>query len=209
MSDKAFIFDLDGTLLDTSVDLASAVNQMRLHYGLPELPIDTVVSYIGDGALKLTERALQGSGIPASEAVQVFLARYEADVCQATDFYPDMKRFVETLKQRHIPLGILTNKPQRATDKLVACLGIGHLFDFVYGPDLFGKKPDPTGLRHCLSQMQVAPEAAYMIGDHHTDLYAGNATGVTTVFAHYGFGEIGGARADIEIRAASELFDLL
>ena len=209
MSSKAFIFDLDGTLLNTSVDLAQGVNSMRVHFGLPELPIDTVISYIGDGALKLTERSLQDSDICAEEAVGVFLDSYEANVCNATDFYPGMKEFILKLNEINIPAGILTNKPQRATDKLVDQLGIRDLFKFTYGPDRFGKKPDPAGLKHGLEALNVKAENAFMVGDHHTDMFAGNAAGVKTVFVHYGFGIIGDSRADIEIQSAEELLKLL
>jgi phosphoglycolate phosphatase len=102
-----------------------------------------------------------------------------------------------------------TNKPQRATDKLIHALGVPHLFRFVCGPDRFGKKPDPTGLLSCLAVINVDPSDALMVGDHHTDMFAGNAAGVKTVFAHYGFGEIGSNRADVEIHSAHELFELL
>jgi phosphoglycolate phosphatase len=207
--DKAFIFDLDGTLLDTSVDIAQGVNRMRAHFGLKALPIDKVISYIGDGAMKLTERSLQDSTIAPEEAIEVFLKCYEADICSATDFYPGMKEFILTLKERGIPTGILTNKPQRLTDKLIGELDISHFFHFVTGPDDVGKKPNPNGLIQSIKTLNVSPEDAFMVGDHHTDMYAGNAAGVTTVFVHYGYGIIGESRADVEIQSADELFKLL
>jgi len=209
MSIKAFIFDLDGTLLDTSVDLARGVNSMRNHYGLSELPIGTVVSYLGDGALKLVERSLQDTDLSAEAAVSIFLDCYENDICAETDFYPGMREFITALNERNIPTGILTNKPQRATDKLTDFLGISEMFDFIYGPDNFGKKPDPNGLIQCLEEIGVSNEDAVMVGDHHTDMYAGNAAGVKTIFVRYGFGYIGGSRADVEIDCAKELFKFL
>lgn len=209
MTKKAFIFDLDGTLFDTSVDLAHAVNKMRSHFGLPMLPLETIISYIGDGALKLTERSLQDCDVSPLDAVTVFLAYYEDNICQATDFYPGMKEFITALNVQNIPVGILTNKPQRATDKLLNHLGVADLFQFAYGPDVFGKKPDPTGLLHCVGELGADAEHVYMVGDHHTDMFAGNAAGVKTVFMHYGFGYIGESRADIELESAEELFKLL
>lgn len=209
MTQKAFIFDLDGTVLNTATDIAQGVNATRKHFDLPELPISTIISYIGDGALKLMARALQDSDIAAENALSVFLESYEANICNTTDFYPGMKEFITELNNRNIQAGILTNKPQRATDKLIDHLGIRDLFAFTHGPDLFGKKPDPTGLQHCIDTLQVKAENAYMVGDHHTDMFAGNALGVTTVFVHYGFGVIGESRADIEIKSATELFNLI
>ena len=209
MAVKAFIFDLDGTLLDTSVDLACGINKMRQFYGLSELPVETVISYLGDGALQLTERSLKDSDISPEKAVSVFLDYYEENICVATDFYPGMREFISELNKRGISAGILTNKPQHPTDKLIEALGIGHMFDFIYGPDLFGKKPDPNGLIQCLKEINVDASEAFMVGDHHTDLFAANDAGVENIFVHYGFGRIGDSRADNEITTADELFKFL
>ena len=209
MPTKAFIFDLDGTLLDTSADLARAVNKMREYYDLTPLPIATVISYLGDGALPLTERSLRGSTIGPKEAVSIFLDFYEKDICVKTDFYPGMKEFILELNDRNITAGILTNKPQKPTDKLIDALQIRHMFKFIYGPDVFGKKPDPNGLIQCLKEINVKSDEAIMVGDHHTDLYAANNAGVENIFVHYGFGRIGDSRADNEIHKANELFKFL
>jgi phosphoglycolate phosphatase len=209
MNFKAYIFDLDGTVLNTANDLANAVNKMRQSYQLEDLPVKEVLSYLGDGAQKLVERSLQNTGINIQDALTVFLDCYEQGICIETDFYPGLREFLEELKKKDIPAGILTNKPQLMTDKLVEALDIADLFKFTYGPDQFGKKPDPNGLLKCLEILNTDAKDAVMVGDHHTDMYAANAAGVTNIFVSYGFGSKGESRVDYEIDKGEELFKFL
>ena len=209
MNFKAFIFDLDGTVFDTSLDLAAAVNRMRIYYDLETLDTQTIVSHLGDGAFKLVERSLKGTLIDPHTAVKVFLDFYDEDICIKTDFYPGMREFLEELKERNLPAGILTNKPQDPTDKLIDTLGVRDLFQFAYGPDNFGKKPDPNGLNECVKILGLPKDQVLMIGDHHTDLYAANDAGVKNVYVTYGFGRIGESRVDYKIDKCEELFKFL
>ncbi len=209
MNFKAYIFDLDGTVLDTSHDLANAVNKMRTFYELEQLPLNTVLSYIGDGALKLVERALKETDIQPHEALKVFLQNYEEGICIETDFYPGLREFLTELQNQKIPAGILTNKPQAMTDKLLKAMNIENFFRFAYGPNLFGKKPEPGGLHKCLEILDLRASDVVMIGDHHTDMLAANAVGTATIFVKYGFGHKGESQVDHEIDSGEELFKFL
>jgi phosphoglycolate phosphatase len=209
MNFKAYIFDLDGTVLNTATDLANAVNKMRQSFELDSLPVKEVLSYLGDGAQKLVARSLKDTDINLQDALTVFLDCYEKGICIETDFYPGLREFLEELKRQGIPAGILTNKPQLMTDKLVEALNIADLFKFTYGPDQFGKKPDPNGLIECLKILKTDPQDAVMVGDHHTDMYAANAAGVKNIFVSYGFGNKGESSVDYEIDKGEELFKFL
>jgi phosphoglycolate phosphatase len=209
MKFKAYLFDLDGTILDTSYDLANAVNNMRRHYKLADLPVPEILSYLGDGATQLVERSLDKTSTNTEEALKVFLDFYEEGICLKTDFYPGLKEFLVELKKQGIPAGILTNKPQVMTDKLIDALGISDLFQFAYGPDVLGKKPDPNGLLHCLKELNVKATDAVMVGDHHTDMLAGNAAGTKTIFVKFGFGHKAESQVDYEIDCGTELFKFL
>lgn len=168
MKYKAFIFDLDGTLVNSSLDLANAVNELREHYKLEKLDLETILSYIGNGALKLVERSFKDTDIEPKEALKLFLDYYEEGIYNETDFYPNVEDFLKELKSKKIPAVILTNKPQKMTDILIEKMEANHFFQYIYGPDQFGKKPDPSGLKKCLDLLGVEPSEALMVGDHHT-----------------------------------------
>lgn len=182
---------------------------MRSHYQLPALPVPEILSYLGDGATQLVERSLTNTSTDSVEALKIFLDLYEEGICIKTDFYPGIKEFLIELKQRGIPAGILTNKPQAMTDKLIDVLDISDLFQFAYGPDVLGKKPDPNGLLHCLKELKVEAHDAVMVGDHHTDMLAGNAAGTKTIFVKFGFGHKANSQVDYEIDCGTELFKFL
>ena len=209
MKYKAYIFDFDGTLVNSSLDLANAVNELRKHYSLETLELQTILSYIGDGALKLVERSFKDTGIDPKKALQLFLDFYEEGIYKETDFYPHVEDFLKELKIRNVPALILTNKPQKMTDILLQNMGAEHYFQYAFGPDEFGKKPDPTGLLKCLELLNMSPEEVLMIGDHHTDIFAANKSGVDSVFLTYGFGRIGESKPDYVFESFEELFKFL
>ena len=209
MKYKAFIFDLDGTLVNSAIDLANAVNELRKHYNLEELKLDTILSYIGNGALKLVERSFKDTDINPQDALQLFLDFYEEGIYNETDFYPHVEDFLKELKRKNIPAVILTNKPQKMTDILIDKMNAGHYFQYIYGPDIFGKKPDPTGLKKCLELLNLDASEVLMVGDHHTDIFAANASGVDSVYLTYGFGSTGDSKPDYIFDSFKEIFRFL
>lgn len=209
MKFKAYIFDFDGTLVNSAPDLAYAVNELRKHFGLSELDRKTIISYIGNGALKLVERSFQDTEIDPKKALELFLGFYEEGIYNETDFYPGVKNFLEELKFRNIPALILTNKPQKMTDILLKKMDAEHYFQYAIGPEPYGKKPHPAGLKKCLELLKLKPSEALMVGDHHTDIFAANACGVESVFFSYGFGEIGGSKPDYIFDSFEELSKFL
>ena len=209
MKFKAYIFDFDGTLVNSAPDLANAVNELRKHYGLSELDRQTIISYIGNGALKLVERAFQETSIDPQDALKLFLDFYEEGIYNETDFYPGVEKFLKELKARKIPAIVLTNKPQKMTDILLEKMNASHYFKYAFGPDKYGKKPDPTGLNKCLELLNMNAEDVLMVGDHHTDIFAANTCGVQSVFLNYGFGKIGGSKPDYVFDSFDELSKFL
>lgn len=205
MKFKGYIFDFDGTLVNSAPDLANAVNELRQHYGLSVLDRETIISYIGNGALKLVERSFQETSIDPKEALKYFLDFYEEGIYNETCFYPGVEDFLKELQKRNIPAIILTNKPQKMTDILLDKMSVAHYFKYAFGPDLYGKKPDPAGLKKCLELLDLKPNEALMVGDHHTDIFAANACDVESVFLSYGFGEIGDSKPDYVFDSFQEL----
>lgn len=209
MKYRCVVFDLDGTLIDSRVDLANAVNAMRRHYSLVELPVQTIVSFIGDGARKLVERSLLHDNAPVdkTEATAVTLDFYQKNICVNTHFYPRVIETVKALRAQGLKTVVFTNKPQASTNLIAETLGFSELFDLVMGPEeAGGLKPNPAGLERCLRDFSLKTEEILMVGDHHTDLHAAGALEIDSCFVTYGYGRIDDAKSTYII---DDMFDLL
>ena len=211
-----FVFDLDGTLVDSSQDLADAGNALLKIYGRDALPRDEVVAMVGDGARELVRRLLAGAGIDAllDEALAHFLDCYDQRLLATTRPYDGVFATLEALAPQ-ARLAVLTNKPEAATRRLLEGLELLPYFSDVIGGDSpYGRKPDPRGLFALLARADVATENALMIGDSMNDLLVAEAAAVPMCFARYGFGyvqvrEEDRLRAAHTIDAPEELIDLI
>ena len=141
------VFDLDGTLVDSSRDLAAAGNATLAAYDHPPLPDARVVAMVGDGARELVRRLLAATGLQVSldEALERFLACYDERLLATTRPYDGVIATLEALKST-THLTVLTNKPESATRRLLERLELAHYFrDHIGGDSPYGRKPDPAG----------------------------------------------------------------
>jgi len=183
---ETLLFDLDGTLVDSSFDLALAVNLLRGELGLEPLPLATVIGYVGDGATLLVTRALP-AGTFKPEYLTRFLEIYREHLFDQTLPYPGIVPFLESLADRK--LAVVTNKPLQLSLELLDGLDLKRFFPVIWGAeDGRAKKPDPQPVLEALQRLQSSAASAVMIGDHITDLRAGAAAGVKTCFCSYGLG---------------------
>jgi len=200
---KLVIFDLDGTLIDSRLDLVHSVNAALRHIGRPELPDDVIASYVGDGAPVLIQRALGGETVEevvVRKGLEFFLAYYREHKLDHTTVYAGIKEALTAM--RHSPnsghaqtnngtsrkLAVLTNKPVVPARAIVEALGLGSFFASVYGGNSFAtKKPDPEGARRLLQEAGVEPKQAAIIGDSHVDIETGRNAGLWTIGVTYGF----------------------
>jgi len=190
---RLLIFDLDGTLVDSQLDLANAVNAMLVECGRPELPVDLIASYIGDGAPMLVRRAL---GDPKDEhylqsALHSFMSHYRAHKLDNTFAYPGVAEMLERVTQSagdRIKMAVLTNKPVNPSRGILEGLGLSKYFVQIYGGNSFEtKKPDPLGALALLKETNTLPEHAIMIGDSQTDVLTARNTGMWSIGVTYGF----------------------
>jgi phosphoglycolate phosphatase len=184
------VFDLDGTLVDSSEDLADAVNAAlaTLAPGTPPLPIPLVRSLIGSGARSLVARSLAAAGLERAvdEALPVFIDHYRGRLLVKTRPYPGVAETLDRLADR--ALAVLTNKPGDMSRAILAGLGLLPRFFRVYGGgDLPTRKPDPAGLGRLLDEAGVPAEEAVIVGDSAIDVRTGRAAGVASVGVTYGF----------------------
>jgi len=187
---RAVLFDLDGTLADTAPDLGAAANKMRIQRGLAALPIEALRPYASAGARGLIGEAFGLSpDNPAYPAMRdEFLENYAADICAATTLFDGIAGLLTDLNRRDIRWGIVTNKATRLTEPLVALLGLAETSACVVcGDTTPHSKPHPAPLLHAALAMNLSPEAIVYVGDDLRDIQAGQAAGMRTIAAAYGY----------------------
>src|SRR5215472_12591781 len=196
---KLLIFDLDGTLVDSRIDLANSVNAMLRHYGKPELPNDLIGSYIGNGAPMLVRRSL---GDPddesfVQEAVLYFMAYYREHKLDTTYVYAGIKESLDAILDSHnghsvaqgrpLKMAVLSNKPVGPSRGIVDALGLGRYFFQVYGGNSFHtKKPDPAGVEALLEESGAKAEETVIVGDSNVDIITGRNAGIYSIGVTYG-----------------------
>jgi phosphoglycolate phosphatase len=214
---RLLIFDLDGTLVDSQLDLAHAVNAMLRHFEKPELPVHVISGYIGDGAPMLVRRALNDPQDESffKDAMDFFIRYYREHKLDNTYVYAGMKEALDSIRQAgdgKIKMAVLSNKPVRPSEGIVEGLGLGEYFSAVYGGNSFPtKKPDPEGARKLLDETGTRPEEAIMVGDSHNDTLTARNAGMWSIGCTYGLAphSLENAPPDVYIDAPYELVEAL
>jgi len=186
---RALIFDLDGTLIDSKLDLALAVNAALDEMDRQPLPHEQIYGYVGQGAPMLIQRSL-GPGAGEEEcklALDFFLRYYRAHMLDNTVAYPGVREGLEQLAG--LPMAVLTNKPVRFSRDIIAGLGLAKYFRYIYGGNSFErKKPDPMGTEVLLRDFSIAPREAMIVGDSEIDVQTARNAGTWACGVTYGLG---------------------
>ncbi len=205
------IFDFDGTIVDTRRDLATAVNAVRAHYGLPEKGVEEITGYVGDGIVKLVERSLPDSSIDIDKAVFLFNEAYKAHLLDTTAPYPGIREVLSRLNGFYCAL--LTNKSYQFTKAITDSLDFTEFFSLIIGGDtLERKKPHPDGVEYILQKSGVNRKKAVMIGDGKNDILAAHISGISSIYVRYGYTDIhdfNGHKPDFSVDSALELLAIL
>jgi phosphoglycolate phosphatase len=184
------IFDLDGTLVDSKLDLAQAVNATRSHMGMSPLENERVYSYVGNGAPVLMRRAMgaQATEPQVQEALEFFLEYYREHYLDFTTLYPGVREALDRLRDGGKRMAVLTNKPVGISRAILDGLGVsGHFFQ-VYGGNSFDlKKPDPVGVRALMVETGIPAGRTLMIGDSGVDIQTARNAGIASCGVTYGF----------------------
>ncbi|NUM36877.1 MAG: HAD-IA family hydrolase [Candidatus Brocadiae bacterium] len=182
----AFLFDLDGTLIDSSKDLAISANFTRDHYGKEPLSQDTIIGYVGDGLGLLIQRLFpEFSPSELQEAKSIFQQHYRVHCLDYTRPYPGV---LETLEYfSHKIKAVISNKPQSASKQILEALGMAKHFSLILGGDsLSACKPDPMPVLYILKEFSLSPQKTIIIGDGVPDIKAGKNAGILTCAVSYG-----------------------
>ena len=203
------VFDLDGTLIDSRADLSAAVNHVLQSFGLPELPLETVCQYVGEGARMLMQRAL-GPAHQArlDEGLGVFLTYYGAHLLDHTRPYDGIPEALAALAERGVVLSVLTNKPAAMSRTILAGLHLLPRFAAVVGGDsLPARKPDPAGMDSLLATTRTSRERTLLVGDSLIDMHTARAARVAFCGVAWGLcrADLIAARVDRMIEHPSKL----
>jgi N-acetyl-D-muramate 6-phosphate phosphatase len=186
---EAVLFDLDGTLLDTAPDMVGTLNSLRLDNGLPPLPFAQVRAEVSHGSSRLVQIGFPGVDADRFALLQRrFLEAYGTRLAAETRLFEGMDRVLVELSRRGLGAGIVTNKPARLTDALLAELGLRTRFVCVVSGDTLNeRKPHPLPMLHAAQLAGAAPDRCVYVGDAQRDVQAAHAAGMRALVAVYGY----------------------
>ena len=187
---KALLLDLDGTLVDTAPDMVATLNRVLLNHKQVEADIPQASKLVSNGAKALLEfgfgEAFQN--LSSDELINEFLADYAEHVCVKSHLYDGMAEILDLCEKNKIRWGVITNKPIELSKSLLEGLGLFKRCSILLGGDsLPVKKPDPAPLLHSCMVLNLAPSECVYVGDHERDIMAGNAAGMDTAAALWGY----------------------
>lgn len=194
---RAVLIDLDGTLLDTVLDLHAAANAMLRDLGRSEVSVESIRNYVGRGIPNLVKRVLAGSmaaaddaTAPPADALASFKRHYSSENGRNAALFPGVRAGLDAFTAMHLPLGVITNKAEAFTLPLLERTGLLASFDVVVSGDFLPRpKPDPMPLLWASGRLAVSPIDVLMIGDSLHDFHAGRAAGCHVFLVPYGYNE--------------------
>jgi phosphoglycolate phosphatase len=193
MPDRAVIFDLDGTLVDTAPDLMRATNHVLEGLGRRAISMDEVRSFVGHGARALLTRGLAATGgVPENYDVEPdyrrFVDFYSGNIAEGSVPFPGVVKLLERLRGEGFGLGVCTNKLEGLSVQLLNALDMSRYFGSVVGPDTLGvAKPDPRPFREAVSRLGLVAPRAVMVGDSETDVLTARNAGVPVIGVPFGY----------------------
>ncbi|MDH4233492.1 MAG: HAD-IA family hydrolase [Nitrospirota bacterium] len=190
MKIKLIIFDLDGTLVNSSVDITNALNYAVEPYGLEKLTVERTISLVGEGVTRLIEKLLGEKWAALKNAVlERFLEHYSQHLTDFTAPYPGVPETLEQLVNYR--MAVISNKREDLSRRLLENLGLAGYFEIIWGSDSVSeKKPSPVPVLEMLKKVSCGPHEAVLVGDSNYDIEAGKAAGVRTVAVSYGFRDV-------------------
>jgi phosphoglycolate phosphatase len=216
---KMVMIDLDGTLIHTAPDLADCANRMLADLGRAPHPVETVLTWIGNGVPRLVKRALTGEmwAEPEAElferALTLFQQHYAAHVSDLSRPYAGVVEGLESARAAGFRLACITNKAEAFTRPLLRNLDLERYFELVLSGDSLPKqKPDPLPLQHACRHFGITPDHGVLVGDSSNDVEAARAAGMPVICVSYGYNhghDIREARPDAVVDSLPEVLQYL
>lgn len=210
---NAVFFDMDGTLIDSRVDLAATVNHTRRDLGLAELSQEDVLTHVGQGARYLLAHAIPERADDVEALWEIFRSHYAEHMLESVELYPSVRQTLEELARRGWLMGINTSKPAFATRAILEHFGLLRYFGnvIVAGGDCAEMKPSALPLRECAARLRGHRLSSHdwMVGDSWTDMQCATNAGIKSAFCSFGFGRLGDSRFTVRINRMDELLRYL
>ena len=211
MANQVIIFDLDGTLVDSSIDICHAINYALEGLNVPPITVTATISLIGEGITRLFEKIIEIHHIQSDKGplIENFLDYYSAHIVDNTTVYPGVMDTLESLNG--CTKVVISNKREDLSERVLELLGMRKYFDLVVGSDTTPeKKPSPVPIRYVLSKLGIKPEEAVIIGDSTFDIEAGKAAGIRTIAVTYGYRPISMLKgADFVVDSMPEIISIV
>lgn len=213
---KLIIFDLDGTLVDSSIDITNAINYALEPYGIKPLTVKETIKLVGEGITRLMEKLIESrrseirNDINKEVLAKRFLEHYSSHLIDNTNVYPKVRETLEGLKE--YKKAVISNKRESLSIKILNDLDLLKYFDLVLGSDSTPeKKPSPVPIRRVMERLHISEkESVVIVGDSNFDIEAGRAAGIKTIAVTYGYRPLELLKnADYIINSFDEIIDCL
>jgi phosphoglycolate phosphatase len=189
---RAWIFDLDGTLVDSTKQIGDSINFARTDFGYQELPWRVIEELVG---LPINH-FLQDIGLSQAQEEEIILKFREVlkiEIMRNNLVFPGVKKFLIKLKSQEYRLGIATSKPTYLAEMVIQNSSLKDLFDVIQGTENFPPKPDPTCIQKAMALLKASD--AIMVGDRAEDIQASNAAGIPSIGIAHSFHDKGALKA--------------
>lgn len=213
---KAYIFDLDGTLVDSIPTISHFANQALIHYGFEPVEEEQYKLFLGEGSAKLVHRLLDSQGEDTAENFEkvhlMYNKTYDEDYLYLCKPYDGIVELIEELKKQQYTVAVLSNKPHSTTVKIIEALFGKGTFTKIYGQrEGIPLKPDSQALQSILDELKLSKDECVYVGDTKTDMLTGKNADVYTVGVLWGFrdrAELEEYHADYIISSPKELLEI-
>ncbi|MGC8650177.1 MAG: HAD family hydrolase [Hydrogenobaculum sp.] len=205
---EGYIFDLDGTLIDSLEDIASAANKTLKDLGFEEKSKEEIRKHIGSGARELFRGILPNES-HLEKAIEIFKSYYAKEPITHTKLFNGAKEVLELLKSKNKKIAVVSNKPLELSTIILKALNVEHYFEYIVGPETYNeRKPSPVPILKTLAQLNVHPENAIVIGDTYVDIESAKKSNCKSALASWGYVKLKDTKPDFILKSFYEIIDL-
>ncbi|MGC9287341.1 MAG: HAD family hydrolase [Hydrogenobaculum sp.] len=205
---EGYIFDLDGTLIDSLEDIASAANKTLKDLGFEEKSKEEIRKHIGSGARELFRGILPNES-HLEKAIEIFKSYYAKEPITHTKLFNGAKEVLELLKSKNKKIAVVSNKPLELSTIILKALNVEHYFEYIVGPETYNeRKPSPVPILKTLAQLNVHPEKAIVIGDTYVDIESAKKSNCKSALASWGYVKLKDTKPDFILKSFYEIIDL-
>ncbi|PMP91821.1 MAG: HAD family hydrolase [Hydrogenobaculum sp.] len=205
---EGYIFDLDGTLIDSLEDIASAANKTLKDLGFEEKSKEEIRKHIGSGARELFRGILPNES-HLEKAIEIFKSYYAKEPITHTKLFNGAKEVLELLKSKNKKIAVVSNKPLELSTIILKALNVEHYFEYIVGPETYNeRKPSPIPIIKTLDKLNIAPEKSIVIGDTYVDIESAKKSNCKSALASWGYVKLKDTKPDFILKSFYEIIDL-